>query len=204
MLSGVLVGDALRAPNALEGLRDAVLRDPLLLEELGRRRSAAFLGDRDEQVLGADELVLDAVGLRLRPVGDEREPRRQMRLGSAVGLRHVLEQLARAAARSRDLDVHLSQQFRHDAVGLLDERDEQVLRLDLGVVALLGEIDGLGDGFAGLFGELVDIHGPLLVMNRRIRYATELFLASPSLCNASKCVRSSGVSCRGSCTSAVA
>ena len=64
---------------------------------------------------------------------------------------------------------------------LLDERDEQVLGLDLRVVHLLGELLRGGDGFLGLFGVLVDVHDH----------------ASRVSASASKCTRCSGVSERG-------
>ena len=181
---GVLGGDALRSADALERLGDRVLRDPVLLEVLSRRRAAAFVGDRDEQVLGAHELVFDALGFCLRAVRHERKSRRQARLRSAVRLGHVLEQVAGAAGDRRDLDVHLPQQLGDDAVGLLDECHEQVLGFHLRVISLLGEIDRLGDRLASFLGEFVDIHGVRSSGARR--YATELFFASARRCNASK------------------
>jgi hypothetical protein len=41
---------------------------------------------------------------------------------------------------------------------LLDERQQQMLGLNLGVVSLLGVVLGGDDGFLGLFGEFVEIH----------------------------------------------
>ena len=64
---GILVGDALRAADAGERLQDRIAGDAVLLQQLRGRGAAALVGQRDEQMLGADELVLEAVGFGLRP-----------------------------------------------------------------------------------------------------------------------------------------
>ena len=106
---------------------------PRSRQQLRGGRAAGLGGDGEEQVLGADELVLQPLGLGLRQVGDELEPRREARLRAAVGLRHLRQQLARARGDLRRVGGHLAQHLGHDAVALLDERDEQVLGLDLRV-----------------------------------------------------------------------
>ena len=59
---------------------------------------------------------------------------------------------------------------RHDAVLLRDERVEQVLRLELGVVAVLGQPLGGDDRLLGLLGQLVHVHrhGGLLGCQRSV------------------------------------
>ena len=64
----VLVRDALRSADARERLQDLVARDAALLQQLRGGGAAAFVGDGDEQMLGADELVLHRD--RLRPAPD--------------------------------------------------------------------------------------------------------------------------------------
>ena len=109
---------------------------PSLLQQAGGRGPARLAGNRDEQVLGADVLVLEALGFGLRQIGDELQARRDRRAGAAVHLRLLSEQLPRIARDGCRIDLQLPQQRGDDAVGLLDERDEQVLGLDLRMILL--------------------------------------------------------------------
>jgi hypothetical protein len=147
-----------RTADGGERLENGVARDAALLQQLGGRGAAALVGQRDEEMFGADELVLETVGFGLGLIGDRLEARRRARLGAAVGGGQLLEQLARRARHRRRVGVHLAQQVRHDPVALLDQRDEQMLRLELRVVGGARQLDGGGDGFAGLLGVLVDVH----------------------------------------------
>ena len=56
---------------------------PSVLSSWGRR-AAAFVGNRDEQVLGADVVVLQPIRFRLCLIGDQLEPRTQAWLRAAV------------------------------------------------------------------------------------------------------------------------
>ena len=95
-------------------------------------------------------------------VGDLAQARRERRLRSAVR-RGLFRQLgAQLIGERLRLDAHLAQQRRDDAVGLFDEREQQVLRLDLGVVALLGEPLRREDRFLRLFGVLVQVHAVVI------------------------------------------
>ena len=110
---GVLVGHALRAAHAGQRLEDPVARDAVLRQQLGGRGAPGFRGNGDEEVLGADVLVLEAIGFGLRQVGDQLQPRRQARLRAAVRLRHLLRRSSRALARNRGrVDAHLPQAAR--------------------------------------------------------------------------------------------
>ena len=95
---------------------------------------------------------------RLGGVGHLAQAGRERRLRSAVRgglLRQLGSQLIGDRLR---LDAHLAQQGRDDAVGLLDEREQQMLGLDLGVVALLGEPLRRENRFLRLFRVLVQVH----------------------------------------------
>ena len=59
----------------------------------------------------------------------------------------------------RRIHVHLSQHLGDDTTRLLDERQQQVLGLDLRVREIARELLGAHDGFLSLFSELVDVHG---------------------------------------------
>ena len=78
-----------------------------------------------------------ALGVGLRRVEHDAQARGEVRLGAAVRLR-LLARDARAppCATSAGIDAELAQHARHDAAGLLGERDEQMLGLDLRVIQL--------------------------------------------------------------------
>ena len=220
----VLAGHALRAADAGERREDRVARDACLLEQLRRGRASALVGERDEQVLGADEVVLEAVGFGLCLVGDELEARRHPGLGAAVGRGQLAEQLARAAGDGGRIRVQFAQQVRDDAVSLLDERCQEMLGLELRVVGVSRELDGGSHRLARFFCVLVDVHRAISVgadpvssvgadlcvglsghaVRPYICYPRYTLDAFSSACSASKCVRCSGVSSRGSWTSTVA
>ena len=85
-------------------------------------------------MLGADVLVLHAIGFGLGLVRHELEPRRHPGLRSAVGLGKLREQLAGAAADRAGVGRHLAQELGNDPLALLDQGDEQMLGLDLRVI----------------------------------------------------------------------
>ena len=135
-----------------------VARQAALGQQL-RGGGAARLGrDGDEQVLGADVLVLQPFRFGLGEIGDELEPGRQAGLRAAVGLGNLAEQLARGPRDLGRVGRHLPQHLGHDALALFDERDEQMLGLDLRVARLLGELLRREHRFLGFFGVFVDIH----------------------------------------------
>ena len=155
---GVLIGDALRSADARERLEDLVARDPARCEQLRGGGAPRLAGDGDEQVLRADVLVLQPLGLRLREVHDQLQPRRDAGLRAAVGLRSLRDLAAHDARELRRVCVHLAQYRGRHAVLLLEQRDQQVLRLDLRVTQRLGQLLRAEDGFLGLFGEFVQVH----------------------------------------------
>ncbi len=91
---GVLVGDPLRATHRLDRRHQRVAGDAAGAEQLGRRRPAALAGDGEEQVLGADELVLHGGRGRLRLFEHQSQARRDPGLGAAVGLGPAAELVA--------------------------------------------------------------------------------------------------------------
>ncbi len=109
-------------------------------------------------MLGADELVLQPLGFGLGGLRDLSEARGERRLRSAVGGGLFRQLGAQLVGHRLRLDAHLAQQRRDDAVGLFDERQQQMLGVDLGVVALLGEPLRREDRFLRLLGVLVQIH----------------------------------------------
>src|SRR5207249_8597848 len=73
---GILIRHALGAAHLRERLEDAIFADGVLLQQPRRDALAALADNAEQQVLGADKLILEACGFRLRFVGDLAEPLR--------------------------------------------------------------------------------------------------------------------------------
>ena len=155
---GILIGDPLRASHLCEDFENPILGDAVLLQDARRDAAPAFADDTEEEMLRADELVFEALGFALSGVGDFSQAGRQRRLRAAVGGRLFRELSPQLVQDRFGLDGHLAKQGRDDAVGLLDERQKQVLGLDLGVVVLLGDPLRREDRFLRLFGVFVQVH----------------------------------------------
>ena len=145
---------------------DALPGDAVLLEDR-RRLAVAHVGDGDQQVLDADELVLEAVGLA---VGGVEQPDDA---GGRVNLHHVMAELGRAVEVAADaggerlhVDAQLAQHLARDALGRLGDGEEDVLDVPLRVPLLAHELlRGLQDGLRLL-------REPVLSHHRRITLRT--------------------------------
>jgi hypothetical protein len=91
-------------------------------------------------VLGRDELVLHLVRLLLRRSKDLREPRAEILL-PALDARKTSHGCLRVVENDSDIRAQLAEYWSNYTFGLLEHRDEQVLRLDLLVLVALGELD---------------------------------------------------------------
>ncbi len=122
-----------------------------------------------------------------------------------------------AACDLRRIGADLAQHLRHDAFALLDERHQQVLRLDLRVARLARPDAAPSARPPGLFRCICsDSFVVRRSLVRRSAYERRTYerrtapmlqsssSRSPASCSASKCARCSGVSSRGSSTSTVA
>ena len=81
---GPWIGDPVRAPDLLQGPIQALEIEVELPEQQGDI-ARVLLRQRDQQVLGADELVVQPVGLRPGPVQHPGGPRRDVYLGRLTG-----------------------------------------------------------------------------------------------------------------------
>ena len=127
----------------------------------GGGSAAAFGGDRQEQVLGADVLVLQPGGLRFGRVVTWRSRADSDGCDPPCALGAAPSSARSAEATRRRIDVHLSQNLRNDAALLFDERQQQVLRRDLRMSFAVGQLLCGDDRFLCLLGVLVDVHGRL-------------------------------------------
>ena len=169
---GVLVGDPLAATDRHQRLEHAVVGDAVTRERLGAGRSAGFADQRQQQMLGADELVLEAGQLAFGLLQDAAETRREAGVGRAVGLGQLVQQLLRVGADHARVDLQLAQDVGHDAARLRDQRRQEVLRIDLRMVGLFGRALGRGDRLLGLLGETVDVHDVAFAFACRSRSAS--------------------------------
>ncbi len=154
----ILARHALRSTHAGERREDLVAGDATFRQQSGGGGSARLGCDGQQKVLGADVLVSQTLRLCLREVGDGLEPGRQAGLRAAECLRNLREKLAHGPGDLGRVGRHLAQDFRDDALGLLDERGEQVFGLQLRMAHLLGQPLGGHDRFLCFFRVLVDVH----------------------------------------------
>ena len=121
-------------------------------------RAPALGGDGDEQMLGADVVVLQPLGFLLGGVGDGAQPRRQRDLRAAVRPRQPSELAAHGRGDRRRIGADLLDDRRNDALTLFDQRDEQVLRENLGVALPIGQLLRCDNRLLRLLGVLVHVH----------------------------------------------
>ncbi len=106
-----------------------------------------------EKVLGADVLVTELLrrifgGLQhLAEVGPDGRLRRILQAGSAL---HLSGRFGQDPAR---INADLEEGLGHNAVGLLQQRHQQRLALQLGETAFLGHPLGGDDGLLGFLGK---------------------------------------------------
>jgi hypothetical protein len=147
LVLGVRVGHAVRAAHLRERREDRVPRGAGALED--RRALGLRGGDREQQVLGRDELVIERRGLGLRRLEDAHELAGGPRLGGgrSADARQLVEPRVQLGADRVAGRAQLREQRRDDPALLLDQHREQVLGRDLGVAALvrqpLGGLDRL-------------------------------------------------------------
>jgi hypothetical protein len=138
LVLGLGVGHAVRAAHLGHGLRQRRLRRAGLAQRVAGGRAVA--GQREQDVLGGDVLVLELAHLVLGGVEDLDEL-----AGGAGGLaarphgRHGGQRSVQAGADELRVDAELRQHRRDDAALLVEQREQQVLGRRLRIPALVGE-----------------------------------------------------------------
>ena len=140
----------------------------------GRRpRRSSRRREREQQVLGRDVLVLARLGVAEGGLEDAVQRGGERRLRAAVHLGQAPRGAARAAPGAASSgDPELLEDRDRAALGLREQRPQQVGRRDLAVAAPRGEALGLGEGLLALEGELVEAHGAERWARRRREQAT--------------------------------
>ncbi len=155
---GVLVGHALAAADGDERLEHAIVGDAVARQRLGAGRAAGLADQREQQVLGADELVLEAGQLALGLLQHAAQARGKAGVRRAVGLGQLGQLLLHVAADGGRVDLELAQDVGHDAARLRDQRRQEMFGIDLRMLGLFGRALGAGQRFLRLLGEAVDVH----------------------------------------------
>ena len=158
-------GDPLVAADLRQRLQEAVPGQALLLEQPPGRAGLPLGQQGQQQVLDRDVLVLEPVRLLLgriqqaaQPLGDVHLPGARAGAGdpgppAEFGLHRGVQPVRVRAG--------LAEQPGGDALGLVEQREEQVLGVHLGVT----EAEGLGLGvvqcFGRLLGQVIGVHDDL-------------------------------------------
>ncbi len=157
---GVLAGDLGAASHLGERLGQGVRGGARPAQQGGGL--AAVGGDPDQQVLGRDVLVIELAGAARGGVDHRQQLPRRFRGagGGAVHARQPADLIGGLLRDQRRVGAHGPQQRRRRPVGLLQERGQQVQRVDLGVAVRCGLPDRHRERLLALSGELV-VHGSL-------------------------------------------
>jgi hypothetical protein len=121
--------------------------------------SLALADEPEQQVLGADVVVPEAACLVDRQLDDPLRSRREPDLPDDRAVAAADDELD-SGAHLRQLDVHVLEHARGDALALADEAEEEMLRPDVVVVEALRLVLGEGQHLPRSIGELVEsVHG---------------------------------------------
>ena len=166
LVLGVLVGDAVRAAHVGERLQQALARRAGGAQRLAG--GAVVAGDREQQVLDGDVVVLELAHLALGAAQHGHDLGRRRRLGLARQRGQGVERGVHVGAQRVGHRAQLAQDGCDDAaILLLQQHGEQVFGGDLRVAPARGQREGCLDGLRGLDREAVSLHGSEC---RRLRF----------------------------------
>jgi hypothetical protein len=158
LVLGGRVGHALAAAHRGQGLEQGIARHARLGENrLGRARVLRRREGR-QQVLDADVLVLEARGRGLGVVEHGAQPLAQIH-GTTLDAREPLHLFLGPAEQGLARHAELGEQRRHRAVGLLKERHQQVLGVQLLMSVLAGQPLRPLQGLLGFDRVAIALHG---------------------------------------------
>ncbi len=111
---GILIGHALVAADRRERLEHPVPGDAALLRSCAAGERPVSVAEGDEQVLGADVLVLQPLGLGLRRVDDQLHAGRQAHLARRTPSADFASRPRTSVRKRAGLDAHLPEHLRDD------------------------------------------------------------------------------------------
>ena len=156
---GVLAGHALAAAHLAERRQQLVACQVELAQDAHCLAADVRLGHPQQQVLSREVIVLEGAHLVLGALQRAPQPRRRAELlGVAAGGGQGVQRRLQRARHLGQGHAHALQHARHHALRLLNERQQQVLGLQLGIAPPLGQLLGAGDGIARALGVEVEVH----------------------------------------------
>ncbi len=156
---GILIGDAPAAAHRLQRLQDRVARDARFAQ-CAAGGVAIARGEAEQQMLRRDVLVLQLIcGLEGRfECLAELAPDARLR-GAARHARQCGERLVELRFQRIGADAQFLQHRNGGALGLVEQRAQQVQRLDDGVTAARRERLGFRERFLAFDRQFVELHG---------------------------------------------
>ncbi len=155
------IGDPLTAAHLLDGLVDAVFRHPRAVED-APGGGVTFAEDCQEDMFGGDVFVFQPVGFLVSHVNDPLDARGDEDLPRAptedVGLGAAAQHIIKLFAQLADIHVEHFEQLGDRAVGLLDQRQQDVLGVNLVVSVALDDLRGALGSFLSALGKAVESH----------------------------------------------
>ncbi len=149
---------ALVPPHLNERLVDGVARQAVVAQNPRDGSAHLRVGHGQQEVLSGEVFILQVAHLLLRAFQDAPQPGGDAELrGGAADGRELRDG---PVERLRDLACISAQPHkdtRHDAIGLVHQGEQQMLRLQLSIMMALGELLRGGHGLARLFGEEIGV-----------------------------------------------
>jgi hypothetical protein len=144
----------MRTPHGLQSLMQRVPVEAGGAQEL---LAALALEQRQQEMLGRDELVAELLHFAQRLAESAVELRVEGELGPLHG-RPLAQAALDLLGQGARLDAELLEQGGDDALVLLHEGEQQVQGLETRVLPRAGQLLGGLDGLLGLDGELLELH----------------------------------------------
>ena len=158
LLLRALVGHAMRAADLRDRLGQRLVRRAVAVQRL-RGLAALGVGQREQDVLGRDVLVVELARLALGEAQDVHQLAAGGGLLRARGDRgELIERAVELFADRLRAGAELAQHRSDHGLGLLEQRHEQVLGLNFGVMASGRHGDGGLQRLLGLDRETVGLH----------------------------------------------
>ena len=170
LLLGILVRHLVRAAHLLERLEELLARRAEAVEQ-----AVAFValhgGEREQEVLGADVVVLQLLGILLGAVEDLIDLARERRIGAAALLGIAGRLLLHARAEVGNVHTDLLQEWDDDPFFLREQRLQEVAVVDERIPGAAGDPERILDGVARFDGEFIwvqhrSIRAPKLLEQR--------------------------------------
>ena len=136
---GLAIRDALGSSHGRERRQQLVVGDAAGGHH-GGLHLAIVLGEREEEVLDGDEIVLERLRFVLRTTDDLHRPARERRLGAAGHARELRNVLVDTTEERVGVASGLDEDWKGDSTLLLEHRLDEVLRRDLRITSTASEI----------------------------------------------------------------